>query len=171
MSWHLPRTSPRISPHSRAAHLQHACSAPWSTHTARGPWGRRGNVWWRPSLAIPCARRASRARARTGINNLPRARSWRSYDILRIPRGGLCNLYCPQHRDPYSTAPLFTPPAQAPHAPKPPRPAPPAFSLSLQPQPSARPPRTFLLAHQPMAPVTGGARQRNRMHTCSHLCI
>ena len=93
-------SQPCSSPCSPAA-LQQPLQHPLQP-TAREPWGRRGNVWWRPSLAIPCARRASRARARTGINNLPRARFWRSYDILRTPHGGLCNLYCPQHRNPYT---------------------------------------------------------------------
>jgi hypothetical protein len=83
-------------------------------------------VWWRPSLTIPWrAPRQSRARPHL---HLPRARLRRSYDILRTPHGGLCNLHCPQHRTPTphlhpSPAPLDLTPAStvtrpaAPHTP------------------------------------------------------
>ena len=122
-----PRSSPAAAPQQPRSSPAAAPQQPLHCSPQRGSrWGRRGNVWWRPSLTIPWrAPRQSRARPHL---HLPRARLRRSYDILRTPHGGLCNLHCPQHRTPTphlhpSPAPLDLTPAStvtrpaAPHTP------------------------------------------------------
>ena len=123
-----PRSSPAAAPQQpRSSPAAALALQPLHCSPQRGSrWGRRGNVWWRPSLTIPWrAPRQSRARPHL---HLPRARLRRSYDILRTPHGGLCNLHCPQHRTPTphlhpSPAPLDLTPAStvtrpaAPHTP------------------------------------------------------
>jgi hypothetical protein len=105
-----PRSSPAAAPQQPRSSPAAAPQQPLHCSPQRGSrWGRRGNVWWRPSLTIPWrAPRQSRARPHL---HLPRARLRRSYDILRTPHGGLCNLHCPQHRTP---TPHLHPPASTP---------------------------------------------------------